>query len=67
MRCEKGQSPRSLLGLPEPDFAFPKASKPEDAVTCGAIAADDAPLLVDHKLANFERGIELLLRNDEAK
>jgi hypothetical protein len=56
-----------LLGLPEPDFAFPKASKPEDAVTCGAIAADDAPLLVDHKLANFERGIELLLRNDEAK
>lgn len=68
MRCEKGQSPRSLLGLPEPDFAFPKASRPEDAVACGAIAADDAtPLLVDHKLTNFERGIELLLRNEEAK
>ncbi len=57
-----------MLGLPEPDFAFPKASKPEDAVACGAIAADDAPpLLVDHKLTNFERGIELLLRNEEAK
>ncbi len=57
-----------MLGLPEPDFAFPKASRPEDAVACGAIAADDAPpLLVDHKLTNFERGIELLLRNEEAK
>ncbi len=53
-----------MLGLPEPDFAFPKASRPEDAVACGAIAADDAPpLLVDHKLTNFE----LLLRNEEAK